>query len=43
MINPIIVGYLLSDISIIYVIVFACVFLVFSIFLIAFHPADLQE
>lgn len=43
MINPIIVGYLLSDISIIYVIVFACVFLVFSIFLVAFHPADLQE
>ena len=43
MINPIIVGYLLSDISIIYVIVFACVFLVFSLFLVAFHPADLQE
>ena len=43
MINPIIVGYLLSDMSINYVIVFAFVFLVFSVFLIAFHPADLQE
>ena len=43
MINPIIVGYLLSDMSINYVIVFACIFLVFSVLLIAFHPEDLQE
>ncbi len=43
MINPIIVGYLLALLSISYVIVFACVFLVLSLFLVAFHPEDLQE
>ena len=43
MINPIIVGYLLSDMSINYVLVYAFVFLVFSVFLVAFHPEDLQE
>ena len=43
MMNPIIFAYLITSFSINYVIVFASIYLVFSIILVNFHPKDLQE
>ncbi len=43
MMNPIIFAYLIASFSIRYVIIFASIYLIFSMFLVLFHPKDLQE